>query len=94
MAPKRKPYHTLKKSARHYRKDEASREHKRRYDTKRNQSAEATAYRVKHTKARRARGIDGKGGKDLSQTTKGTFVREDPSKNRARNRSKLRIKNG
>ncbi len=94
MAPKRKPYHTLKKSARHYRQDEASRERKRRYDTKRNKSAEATAYRVKHTAARRARNIDGKGGKDLSQTTKGTFVREDPSKNRARNRSKLRIKNG
>lgn len=92
MAPKRKPYHTLKKSARHYRKDAASREHKRRYDTKRNQSAEATAYRVKHTKARRERGIYGKGGKDLSQTTKGTFVRENLSKNRARNRSKLTIR--
>ena len=88
MGPTKKPYHTLKKSARYYRKDAASREHKRRYDTKRNQSPEAVAYRVKHTKARRARGIDGKGGKDLSQTTKGTFVREDPSKNRARNRGR------
>ena len=94
MGPTKKPYKELKKSARYYRQNAASREHKRRYDTKRNKSAEATAYRVKHTAARRARGIDGKGGKDLSQTTKGTFVREDPSKNRARNRSKLRIKNG
>lgn len=94
MGPDKKPYKKLKKSARYYRKNAASREHKRRYDTQRNKSAEATAYRVKHTKARRARNIDGKGGKDLSQTTKGTFVREDPSKNRARNRSKLRIKNG
>tara|TARA_R100000278_G_scaffold115392_1_gene94257 strand:- start:1302 stop:1580 length:279 start_codon:yes stop_codon:yes gene_type:complete len=88
MAPRRKPFHTLKKSARHYRENAASRRNKSRYDTKRNQSEEATQYRVKHTAARRARNIDGKGGKDLSQTTKGTFVREDPSKNRARNRGR------
>ena len=88
MGPTKKPYHTLKKSAQNYRDNDAAREHKRRYDTKRNKSAEATAYRVKHTAARRARGIYGKGGKDLSQTTKGTFVREDPSKNRARNRGR------
>ena len=94
MGPTKKPYHTLKKSAKNYRDNAAARRNKRRYDTERNKSAEATAYRVKHTAARRARNIDGKGGKDLSQTTKGTFVREDPSKNRARNRSKLRIKNG
>ena len=94
MAPKRKHVSELKKSAKNYRDNATARRNKRRYDTKRNKSPEATAYRVKHTKARRARNIDGKGGKDLSQTTKGTFVREDPSKNRARNRSKLRIKNG
>ena len=88
MGPTKKPYKELKKSARHYRQNEKSREHKARYDTKRGQSAEAVAYRVKHTAARRARNIDGKGGKDLSQTTKGTFVREDPSKNRARNRGR------
>lgn len=91
MAPRKKPYKKLKKSALHYRQNAASREHKSRYDTKRGQSEEAKNYRVKHTAARRARNIDGKGGKDLSQTTKGTFVREDPSKNRARNRSKLTI---
>ena len=88
MGPTKKPYHTLKKSAQNYRDNAAARERKRRYDTKRNKSAEATAYRVKHTAARRARGIYGKGGQDLSQTTKGTFVREDPSKNRARNRGR------
>ena len=91
MGPTKKPFHTLKKSAQNYRLNDTARERKRRYDTQRNKSAEATAYRVKHTAARRARKIDGKGGKDLSQTTKGTFVREDPSKNRARNRSKLTI---
>ena len=88
MGPTKKPYHTLKKSAQNYRDNAAARERKRRYDTKRNKSAEATAYRVKHTAARRERKIDGKGGEDLSQTTKGTFVREDPSKNRARNRGR------
>jgi len=88
MAPKKKPYNQLRKSAKNYRDNAAARRNKRHYDTKRNQSAEATAYRVKHTAARRARNIDGKGGKDLSQTTKGTFVREDPSKNRARNRGR------
>ena len=88
MGPDKKPYHTLKKSAKNYRDNATARRNKRRYDTKRNQSPEAVAYRVKHTKARRARNIDGKGGKDLSQTTKGTFVREDPSKNRARNRGR------
>ena len=88
MGPTKKPYNTLKKSAKNYRDNATARRNKRRYDTERNKSPEAVAYRVKHTKARRARNIDGKGGKDLSQTTKGTFVREDPSKNRARNRGR------
>ena len=88
MGPKKKPYHTLKKSAKNYRDNATARRNKSRYDTKRGQSEEAKNYRVKHTAARRARNIDGKGGKDLSQTTKGTFVREDPSKNRARNRGR------
>ena len=88
MGPTKKPYKELKKSAQNYRDNEAARERKRRYDTKRNKSAQATAYRVRHTQARRERGIYGKGGNDLSQTTKGTFVREDPSKNRARNRGR------
>ena len=90
MGPTKKPYKELKK----VRRITATMQPLGNVNVvtiQKNKSAEATAYRVKHTKARRARGIDGKGGKDLSQTTKGTFVREDPSKNRARNRSKLTI---
>lgn len=36
-------------------------------------------------KARRAVGIDGKGGPDMSSTKNGKFVKEKPSINRARN---------
>jgi len=92
MAPRKKPYSQLKKSAKNYRDNAAARRHKYAKAVKDGQSESATQYRVKHTKARRDAGVYGKGGKDFSQTTKGTFVREDPSKNRARNRAKLRIK--
>jgi predicted lipase len=91
MAPKKLPYNQLKKSAKNYRDNAAARRHKNAENRKINQREDRKAYRVKHTKARRDAGVYGKGGKDFSQTTKGTFVREDPSKNRARNRSKLRI---
>ena len=39
----------------------------------------------KHTKERRRRGIDGKGGKDVSKKKNGKFVLEHPYRNRARN---------
>ena len=45
-------------------------------------------YRAELNRARRKDGNYGKGGKDYSHTRKGTLVREDPSTNRARNRSK------
>ena len=45
-------------------------------------------YRANLQAERRKRGIDGKGGGDLSHTKDNRLVREDPSKNRARNRSK------
>jgi hypothetical protein len=92
MAPKKKPYSQLKKSAKNYRDNAAARRHKNAENRKINQREDRKAYRAEHNRVRREDGNYGKGGKDYSQTTSGTFVREDPSTNRARNRSKLRIK--
>ena len=94
MAPKRKPVSELKKSATYYRRNAASARRKNHTNSERNQRPENVKYRVKHNAERRRRGIYGKGGKDVSQTTGGRFVLENPSTNRARNRAKLRIKNG
>ena len=92
MAPKRKPVSQLKKSAKNYRTNAAAARRKNHTNSERNKRPENVKYRVEHTAERRRRGIDGKGGKDVSKTTDGRFVLEDPSTNRARNRSKLRIK--
>lgn len=92
MASPKKPYNQLKKSAKNYRDNDAARRHKNKKAVQDGKSESATAYRVEHTKARREANAYGKGGKDFSKTTEGTFVREDPSKNRARNRGKLTIK--
>ena len=92
MAPKKLPYKKLSKSAKNYRDNAASRRHKNAENRKINKREDRKAYRAEHNKARRQAGAYGKGGKDFSQTTQGTFVREDAQKNRARNRGKLRIK--
>ena len=94
MAPKRKPVSQLKKSAKNYRTNAAAARRKNHTNSERNKRPENVKYRVKHNAERRRRGIYGKGGKDVSQTTGGRFVLENPSTNRARNRAKLRIKNG
>ena len=91
MAPKKKPYNQLRKSAKNYRDNEAARRHKNATNRQINKRKDRKTYRAEHNQARREAGEYGKGGKDFSKTTKGTFVREDPSKNRARNRAKLRI---
>ena len=88
MAPKRLPRKQLKKSARNYRDNPASREKKNAYNRKRNKSKEAIAYRVELKRARRKAGAEGKGGKDFSHTKSGSIVRENVSANRARNRGK------
>ncbi len=94
MAPRKKPYNQLRKSAKNYRDNAAARRHKNATNRQINKREDRKAYRAEHNKVRRQADAYGEGGKDFSQTTKGTFVREDPSKNRARNRAKLRIKNG
>ena len=86
MAPKKKPYNQLRKSAKNYRDNAAARRHKNATNRARNKLQINKDYRVEHTRARRKAGVYGKGGDDFSKTSKGTFVREDPSTNRARNR--------
>lgn len=92
MAPRKKPYPQLRKSAKNYRDNAAARRHKNATNREINKRKDRKAYRAEHNKVRRQAGAYGKGGKDFSKTTKGTFVREDPSKNRARNRNKLTIR--
>jgi hypothetical protein len=88
MAPRRLPRKQLKRSARNYRDNPASRAKKNAYNRKRNKSPENIAYRVELRRARRKAGADGKGGKDFSHTKSGRIVRESVSKNRARNRGR------
>lgn len=55
------------------------------YDKKRNASPERKKYRAELARERRARGLMGKGGPDVSHTSGGGFKLENASKNRARN---------
>lgn len=55
------------------------------YDKKRNASSDRKKYRAELARERRARGIMGKGGPDVSHTADGGFKLENSSKNRARN---------
>ena len=88
MAPKKLPVSKLKKSARNYRKNPLSRAKKNAAQRSRNKLKINKKYRAELNSARRKDGNYGKGGKDYSHTKRGTLVREDASKNRARNRSK------
>lgn len=55
------------------------------YDKKRNEKPEQKKYRAELARERRARGVMGKGGKDVSHTAAGKFKMENPKTNRARN---------
>ena len=55
------------------------------YDKKRNEKPGRKKYRAELAKERRARGIMGKGGPDVSHAKNGKFKLENASKNRARN---------
>jgi hypothetical protein len=68
-----------------YKKNPESYKKKLAYDKKRNASPEKKKYRAELARERRARGIMGKGGKDVSHASGGGFKLEDPKKNRARN---------
>ena len=58
--------------------------HKKEYDTKYESTPEQKKYHVELRRERRKRGIDAKGGPDMSHTKEGTLVAEDPHTNRAR----------
>ena len=88
MAPKKLPVSKLKKSARNYRKNPLSRAKKNAAQRKRNRLKINKLYRAELNRARRKAGAYGKGGKDFSHTKRGRLVRENASKNRARNRGK------
>ena len=88
MAPKRLPLRRLKKSAKNYRKNPLSRKKKNAKQRARNKLKIYKKYRAKLNRARRKAGVYGKGGKDFSHTKRGKLVRENASKNRARNRGK------
>jgi hypothetical protein len=66
------------------------------YDKKRNAKPDRKKYRAELAKERRARGIMGKGGPDVSHQANGGFKLEDPKVNRARNGSgdNARLGNG
>jgi hypothetical protein len=85
MAPKKTT--TPRRSAAYYRKNSEAYAKKLAYDTKENKSPADRKYRATLADARRARGVMGKGGPDLSHTKSGRLVKESPSKNRARNGS-------
>ena len=76
------------KSAEYYRSHPEARKKKMLYDRKYHSTPARKAYRRKLARVRRAKGVMGKGGKDVSHTKSGGFKMESPSKNRARNRSK------
>ena len=88
MAPKKLPLSKIKKSARNYRKNSESRAKKNAAQRARNKLKINKKYRAELNRARRKAGVYGKGGKDFSHTKRGKLVRENASKNRARNRGK------
>ena len=86
MAPRKAS--NPKKTAQYYRDNPESKEKKDAYNKEYNKKPDQRAKRSELKQARRDRGMDGKGGPDLSHTKDGKLVKEDPSKNRARNRGK------
>ena len=83
MAPR--PVKNKRRTAAYYASNPEARKKKAAYDKKYHSTPERRKYRAELSAERRARGIHGKGGGDLSHTTGGGFRREDPSTNRARN---------
>ena len=83
MAPK--PVKNKRKTAAFYASNPEARKKKAAYDKKYHSTPERRQYRAELSRERRARGIAGKGGDDLSHTASGGFTRESPSVNRARN---------
>jgi len=86
MAPRKTA--NPKKTAQYYRDNPDARKKKAETDKEFNKKPEQVKKRTELKQERRDRGIDGKGGKDMSHTKDGKIVAEDSSKSRARNRGK------
>ena len=75
----------LGRTARHYRSNPASRQKHRDYLAGYNKTPKQKAYRRALARARRRRGIMGKGGEDLSHNSNGSLTRKSMKINRAAN---------
>ena len=73
------------KTSKYYANNPEAAEKRREYQRELNATDKQKKYRAEHLKERRDRGIDGRGGKDVSKKKNGKFVLESPSVNRARN---------
>lgn len=74
-----------RKSARYYAENPEAAKKKAAYQRRYNKKPGVKKASQERWTERRRRGIDGKGGKDLSHTSDGRMVLENPSTNRARN---------
>jgi hypothetical protein len=74
-----------RKSASYYKSNPESYAKKLAYDSKYGKRPSKIKRRSELNQERRRRGVYGKGGDDMSHTTSGKMVPEDPSTNRARN---------
>lgn len=83
MAPR--PVKNKRRTAAFYARNEKAYKDKLAYDKKYNAKKSRKEYRAELSRERNARGLVGKGGKDLSHTADGGFRLENPSTNRARN---------
>lgn len=83
MAPR--PAKNKRRTAAFYAANPEARKKKAAYDKKYHSTKERRKYRSELWAEREARGIAGKGGRDLSHASGGGFKLESPSKNRARN---------
>jgi hypothetical protein len=72
------------RTANFYASNPEARKKKQAYDVARNKSEKSKKYRRELSRERRARGIMGKGGPDVSHVKGGGYKLEAPSKNRAR----------
>jgi hypothetical protein len=75
------------KTSKYYEANPKAAEKRRESQREINKSEEQKKYRSEHNAERRKLGIYGNGGPDMSSTKSGKFVKENPSKNRARNGS-------
>jgi hypothetical protein len=83
MAPR--PTQNKRRTAAFYARNPESRRKKAAYDKKYNARPSQRKYRSELSAERAARGMMGKGGKDLSHAAGGGFITENPATNRARN---------